>query len=177
MRRTVFTPFNVAAWRALLVLAMLLITAGSTTAQPELLARDDNGDSVCVRPLDDPANPYCGEYSAWEQYASTFIDPALTEDRLKALPADEEFETQSFFAGPDGYLVPLWRFHEALLAATSEVERRAWLAGFVLTDRRRPAIVPICVFHADLPAGSPRVHRVEAETVAPESFLVRLASR
>jgi hypothetical protein len=66
---------------------------------------------------------------------------------------------------------------EALLAAKSEDERRAWLKTFAATPWPRPVVVPIAIFQADLPSHGARFHRVDPEDVPAETLLSRLAKQ
>ena len=61
---------------------------------------------------------------------------------------------------------------EALLAAKSEAEQRAWLAALLTIDRPAPVVVPIVVLEQALPRASPRVVSLAADAV-PELTLLR----
>lgn len=107
-----------------LTLAALLTWAVAAAAQCELVAYDRSGNSVAVRPLDDPASPYLGQYSAWEELAYCYIDPALTAERVEQLvqersareikdmlaypPRVAQDHLQFFYVDAAGFIIPTW---------------------------------------------------------------------
>lgn len=66
---------------------------------------------------------------------------------------------------------------EALLATKLLKERRDWLAALVATDWCPPVLMPVSVFHADIPPPTERAHSVEPAALPANSFLMRPASR
>jgi hypothetical protein len=54
-------------------------------AEPEMLrlARSEDGAVVQVRPIDDPGNPYLGQYSDYDRWFWDNYDPNVTADEKK----------------------------------------------------------------------------------------------
>lgn len=103
---------------ALAMLALLTLTPGlarsnpgspppsATLPQPAgpRLARDYTGRDIELRPLDDPANPYSGQYSAYDRWVWEHLVFAPTPSELKYFLNSSGLEAEAFRAGyPAGW--------------------------------------------------------------------------
>ena len=86
---------------------MLLVATASAAADPVTadtvrVASNRDGDNIEVRPLDDPDNPYAGQYGAWDIWAWDNYTPGFKHSDYQ-----HDYDSEPpVITGPDGELLP-----------------------------------------------------------------------